>query len=433
MNRKQLILILLMAFLVQGILAQEKLSIDLNQAKEHALKHNKQVLNSELAIERSQEQLWEAISNGLPQVDATADYNNSLGAEISIQFAEGQSPSQIPIDPTSSFNLQVGQLIFSANYLVGVKTAKLYKQLSEKNQVKTEQDILRQVVDNYHLVLVSQETLNILRENASNLEEIYNKTEPMVKFGMTEKVELDQLLVQLNSLKNTVKSSERQLEMAKNMLRLQLGVSAETELELTERLDEVLKQKKFLDEDTGLFNVTDNIDFQLMMTQEEVQKKQVDQQKANYLPTLSGYYSFTHKILEPAFDMTPTHMAGLQMNIPIFSSGERRAKVRQAKLELESLQNEKALLKDQLQIQYKQLTFNLKNALENFENQRKNVEVSRGVYRNLQQKFNQGIISSLELTSADNNYLKAESDYLQAAYQLLQAQNELNELTGNLK
>ena len=433
MKRKQIVIFLLTTFIFQATFAQDRLSLNLDAAKEYALKFNKNIQNSALSVQKSQEQLKETIAGGLPQIDATTDYTNALGAEISIQFAEGQPASQIPIDPTSSFNLQVGQLIFSANYLIGVKTAKLYQKLSEKNQEKTERNIISQVVENYYLVLVSGETLKILKENVSNLESVYEKTKPMVQFGMTEKVELDQLLVQVNSLKNSVKSAERQYEMAKNMLRLQLGVSAETELELTESLEDILANEDVNTGSVNSFDVNQTVDFQLMNVQEEVQEKQVDMQKANYWPTVSGYYSFTHKLLEPAFDMTPTHMVGVQLNIPILSSGERKSKVRQAKIDLETLYNEKALLQDQLSIQYKQLSFNLNSAIENFETQQENVEVSREVYVNLQQKYDQGIISSLELTSADNNYLKAESEYLQSTLELLQAQNELNTLIGELK
>lgn len=432
-NRKQMMMTVLASlFLLQGALAQNRLSIDLQEAKEHALQFNRSIRSSELSVRQSQEQLKQAIAAGLPQVNATADYNNSLGAEISIQFDENMPASQIPIDPTSSFNLQVGQLIFSANYWVGLHTAKLYRNLSEKNLERTERDIVSQVVNSYYLVLVAGESLQILESNVENLEAVYEKTKPMVEFGMTEKVELDQLSVQLNSLKNAVKSAGRQYEMAQNMLRLQLGVSSEAELELTETLTQILNSNEFDAMQASAFVPDQNIDFQLMTVQEQMQEKQVDMQKANYLPTVSGYYSFTQKILKPAFDMTPNHMVGLQMNIPIFSSGERRSKVRQAKIELETVQNEKALLQDQLDIQYKQLSFNLRSALDNFENQSRNVEVSREVYENLRRKFSQGLISSLELTSADNNYLKAESDYLQAALEVLQAHNELKTLLGEV-
>jgi outer membrane protein TolC len=433
MKREKLIFMLFFLLSFHCLHAREKLSFNLQEAREYALKYNRTMKNSGLSVTQAQEKLWEAVAAGLPQVNASTDYTNAMGAKISIQFQEGQPATEIPIKPTSNFNLQVGQLLFNGSYLVGVQIARLYGELSEKNLVRTERDVLSQVSESYYLVLVSEESLKILKANTANLQNIYTKMEPMIKVGMREKVELDQLAVQVNSLNNAVNMAERQYELAKNMLRLQLGVSADTEIELTERLTEVLKLEQVSSGLAGMFRIDQNIDFQLLNIQEEMTRKQLDLQKAGYLPTLSGYYSFTHKILKPAFDMSPPHVVGFRMDIPLFSSGERRSKVRQAKIDLETVQNNKLLLEDQLSVQYKQLSFNLKSAIESYENQKRNIEVSREVYENLKLKYEQGIISGLELTTADNNYLKAESDFLTAAYQVLKAQNELNTLTGNIQ
>jgi outer membrane protein TolC len=431
MRGKQIFTFFLGLMFFGTVHSQEKLSLDLEAAKEHALNYNRTIKNSGLAIDQSQEQLWAAIAAGLPQVNATADYSNAMGAEISIQFDENMPPSKIPIKPTSNFNLQVGQLIFNGGYIVGIQTAKLAKKLSEKNRVKTEQDVLSQVVESYYLVLISEESLKILESNVKNLTEVYKKTEPLVRVGMMEKVELDQLSVQVNSLTNAVRSAERQYEMAKNLLRVQLGVTAETELELTQTLADFLGENPVSGIDNS-FVPEQNLDFQLLEVQEEITEKQISMQKAGYLPTISGYYNYTEKILKPAFDMSPRHMVGFQMNIPVFSSGERRAKVRQAKIDLETMQNNKALMEEQLDIQFKQLQFNLRSAIESYQVQNKNVEVSREVYQNLRRKYEQGMISSLELTTADNNYLQAESEHLTAMLEVLQAQNALNTLTGKI-
>lgn len=431
MRRIQIFTIFLGLMFFGTAYSQEKLSLDLEAAKEHALNYNRTIKNSGLAIDHSQEQLWAAIAAGLPQVNATTDYSNALGAEISIQFDENMPPTKIPIKPTSNFNLQVGQLIFNGGYIVGIQTAKLAKKLSEKSLVKTEQDVLSQVIESYYLVLISEESLKILKSNVENLNEVYRKTEPLVRVGMMEKVELDQLSVQVNSLNNAVRSAERQYEMTQNLLRVQLGVTAETELELTQTLSDFLDENPVGGIDNS-FVPAQNLDFQLLEVQEQMTEKQIDMQKASYLPTISGYYNYTEKILKPAFDMSPKHMVGLQMNIPVFSSGERRAKVRQAKIELETTRNNKALMEEQLDIQFKQLQFNLTSAIESYRVQQKNVEVSREVYQNLKRKYEQGMISSLELTTADNNYLQAESEYITAMLEVLQAQNALNTLTGKI-
>lgn len=432
MKRKHAILFISLLLMSSVTWAQEKLALGLEDAKQHAVQFNKNILNSGLAIQKSQEQLREAIAAGLPQISATADYSNALGAEISFQFDESMPASVIPINPTSTFNMKVTQLVFSANYFVGVQTSKLYEQLMHTTQLKTEEEIVSQVVNTYYTVLIAEKSLDILRNNVDNLQEIYSKTKPMVEFGMIEKVELDQLSVQVNTLLNALKSAERQLELSKNMLRFQLGVSANTELELTDSLEQIMQLGALTNKQEDFFNIGENIDYQLKLSEGEIQGKQIDMQKANYLPTIAGYYSYTYKILKPRFDMTPKNMMGLQMNIPIFSSGERRSKVRQAKIDMETYQNEKQLLQDQLELQYNQLIFNLRSALENYENQSKNVEVSREVIKQYRQKFDHGIISSLELTTADNNYLKAESDFLQATLQVLQAQNQLDKIKGRL-
>jgi len=431
MKRKIIIILTLSLILANSAFSQNKLTLGLEDAREYALKYNRTVKNSGLAVDQSQEKLRETIAAGLPQLNATTDYSNAMGAKISIQFDEGMPATEIPIKPTSNFNLQLGQLIFNGSYLVGIQTAKLAQKLSEKNLVKTEQDVISQVTESYYLILASEESLEILRNNTSNMQKIYNKTEPLVKVGMMEKVELDQLSVQVNSLDNAVRSAERQLEMARNLLRIQLGVSADTELELTQSLADFMEVN--LAAETGSsFDPDQNIDYQLLQMQEDITEKQIVMQKANYLPTITGYYNFTKKILKPAFDMSPSHMVGLQMNIPVFSSGERRAKVRQAKIDLETTRNNKALVEEQLDIQFKQLQFNLKSAMESYLTQKKNVEVSRDVYQNLQRKYDQGMISSLELTTADSNYLQAESDYIMSILEVLQAKNALDKLTGEI-
>jgi outer membrane protein len=410
--------------------AQDKLVLDVSAAREHALLYNRNIKNSGLAIDQSQERLREAISAGLPQVNASADYSNAMGAQISIQFDENMPPTQIPIRPTSNFNLQVGQLIFNGNYIVGIQLAKLGRILSEKNLKKTEQDVVSQVTESYFLTLLSEESLRILRNNTENLKDIYRKTEPLVKVGMMDKLELDQLSVQVNSLSNAVRSAERQFEMAKNMLRIQMGVTAETELELTDNLVDIIEKEIGPDSDLN-FDMALNADYQLLEVQEELTEKQIDLQKAAYLPTVTGFYNYTYKLLKPAFDMSPPHIVGLQMNIPVFSSGERRSRVRQAKIDLETTKNNKALIEEQLDIQFRQLQFNLKNTWENYETQKRNVEVSREVYLNLRRKFELGMISGLELTTADSNYLQAESEYLTSLLEVLRSRNALETLTGS--
>ena len=125
----------------------------------------------------------------------------------------------------------------------------------------------------------------------------------------------------------------------------------------------------------------------------------------SFLPVITGYYNYTEKILKPDFDISPKNVIGINVNIPLFSSGMRRAKLNQAKINMMTFKNNMDLLEEQLLINEKQLKYNLKIALEQYENQKENANVSKRVYENMKLKYNQGIVSSLDLTTSNNNYI----------------------------
>lgn len=433
MKRKQTIVILLLLLIAVAVGAQETLVLNLKGAREHALQYNKTLKNSGLAIDQSQERIKEAIAAGLPQIAGAMDYSNALGAKITIRFNPDMPASEIPIRPQSNFNIQVNQLLFSGNYIVGIQLARLGASLSEKSFEKTEQEIIAQVTDGYYLVLMSKELLVLLKKNMENLKEMYEKTAALETVGIIEKTDVDLLTVQISALQNAINSSERQYEMAQNMLRLFIGATAETGLEITETLSQVLKLANTPAMLTSPFSVKQNLDFQLMSFQEQLVEKQLKMQQADFLPTLASFYTRTEKLIKPDFDMSPKNMVGLRLTIPVFSGGARASQVRQARIDLENTRNSKALLMEQLEIQEKQLRFNLNNAQETFTNQVKNLDVSRRVYNNLKLKFEHGLISGLDLVNADNNYVRAETDYISSVYQLLHAQVELDKLYGKLK
>jgi outer membrane protein len=401
-------------------------------ARAYALEYNKTMKNSNFAIDKAQYALREAISAGLPQINASADYSNALGAKISIRFQEGMPAAEIDIKPQSNLYLNVNQLLFSGNYIVGVQLATLSKEFSNLGLEKTELDVITAVSDAYYAVLITEEMLSILEKNVENLQDLYRKSEPMVHVGVIEQTDLDQLSVQLTSLLNVRSASERQAELAKNLLRLQLGTSIDTELILLDTLEQLIEDSALENVLLNEFNPEGNIDFRMIQQQETLTRKMVDMNKANALPTLVAFYRYTHKLLKPDFDMSPPNMIGLQLNIPIFSSGQRYSQTQQAKVDLKTVENNKALVEDQLRITERQMRFNFQNALETFENQQKNIEVSRRVYLNLKLKYGQGMLSSLDLINADNNYLKAESDYINSMMQVLSTRLQLEKIYGTI-
>ena len=122
------------------------------------------------------------------------------------------------------------------------------------------------------------------------------------------------------------------------------------------------------------------------------------------------------------------HVGNLQLTIPIFSGFNRHSQVKQAQYDLQKTETNISLLEDNLAQNAEQYAFDLQTAIDAYELQKNNLEVARRVLQNYKNKYNQGALSSLDLTQANTNYLQAETSYASASLDLLMAQTKLLKL-----
>jgi outer membrane protein len=472
-------MLITLGIFTQGICQDpgERLVLDLQGAVDHALSYNKSLKNARLEVERSRKTIWESIAMGLPQVDGSVDYMSYFNYELAFNFGGGAAPSftdqqlqdafnqtvstfpfytpadvamlgansyyeaqlQAMLPPTtillsdqSTAKLQVSQLIFSGQYIVGIQTAKLAQKISEQTLEFNELNIKESVISSYYLVLITEESLGILKQNLENLEETYQQTQNMFNAGMAEQTDVDQIRVTVNQLSNSVNALNRNLQLNYNMLRFQLGVDSNVELDLTDNLESLFTR---MQAETALalpFAIENNVTYQISKTQEEINEKLLSLEQWNYAPTINGFYNYNAKILTSGFDMNPNNLVGLNMSVPIFSSGMRKARVDRARIDYNIAQTNLDIMQDQLTLQEKQYRYNLQSSLENYYTQQENVEVAQRVYDSYRRKFEQGMITSLDLTQANGNYLDAESNFLTAMMEVMNARLQLDKLMNKL-
>ena len=444
MKEKIILTLLISLFVTCMTKAQESsdgLYLTLGQAQDYAISNNKAVLSARLDVEASRAALWETISNALPSIEGSGTFNDNLKMMTTLLPGEffGQPGEKIPVTFGTKFNtgltVQASMLLFNAPLYIGIETTKLASKLSEQNLVKTELDIKESVSAAYFLILVSEESLRILDENLAGLNEILKSTRAMYEVGMAESTDVDQMASNITMMENSRSSLLRNIELDYNLLRFQLGVPSDTEITLTETLESLIEEiniESVLSQD---FDLHAHVDYQLIEGQEQVSELALKSQKASALPTLAGFYNYgTNGMGDKVGDQRwfQNSMVGVQLSIPVFASGQRYAKIKKARIELEKARTTKELVSDQLLMQEKQLRFDLVNANLQFINQRENIEVSKRVYESMENKYKQGMASSLELTQSNNQYLQAENNYISSLMSLLQTKVALDKLLNNL-
>ncbi len=458
LKRRVLLWLLAIIPVCPWLSAQEKI-LSLEQAKQLAVEYNKSMLNARLDVDIARKKVIETTAIGLPQVTAKADYQHIFKVpEFSFPMSgftqspltfSGETPSGFyqeantqvgglnqytyvgpgyPISPKDNtvFTLQVSQLIFSGEYLVGLQASKVYKTISEQALTKNTLEIGASVESTYYMALTLAGNLNIVKQNFGLMQQMLGQMEEMHKKGFLEDTEVDQLRVNQHMVNNLAISLEGQLKTVHNQLKYLMGMDMAQSLILTDKLEDViLSVNPFA---ANEFNPGQNIDYKMMENQVAAQKLMLKREQTTFLPTVAAFYQHQEKQKQPALDFQPKDVLGVSFSLPIFTSGSRLMKVKQAKMELQKANNNRDQLKDGLSLKFQSQKLNYETAYNTFLNQQKSKELSQKIYDKTTLKFKEGVSSSLDLTQVQSQYLSSVSNYYNAVLNLLNARVELQKL-----
>jgi outer membrane protein TolC len=171
-----------------------------------------------------------------------------------------------------------------------------------------------------------------------------------------------------------------------------------------------------------------NVDYQLIETAQKVAKLNYKLAKSEYLPALNGYYRHSEKLEAPFFDFSPKDMLGINLSLPIFSSGERMAKVAQKRYEVDKSENTRIFVSNSLIMQANQYQSDLRIKLEKLQIQKKTKDLSDQIYQTTLEKYKEGLSTSTDLLTAQNQYLSNLTIYYQNIGDVLTAKSKLEKL-----
>jgi len=467
MFRKHKQIVLLMTIFLCGTWfseAQNSQKLTLKEAVNLALLQNTNILNSDLDLKIAQKRVWETMASGLPQINAKGAYSHIFkvptlsfggktvlsntnvpwdpttqsGTMSSVSLANGENiylnsepgtPIELGLKNNTTFDLTLSQLIFSGSYFVGLQATKVYYGLTKENAEKTKLDVIETVTNTYNMIKLAEESRKILTQNLENINKTLFEISEMNKQGFLEKTDVDQLELTANTIRNAMNQIDSNLDMGYRLFKIQLGIEETVKVELSDILesDESLT-KSSLQLITESFNISQNVDYKLIQTAEKAAKLELDLSKTGFMPTISGYYNHTEKLKAPAFDFAPKDLIGVNLSLPIFSSGQRLSVLAQRKMSLEKAQNTTKLVSSSLSMQASQFQNDLKLKLEKYQNQKKSKELSDDIYQRTLEKYKQGMASSMDLMTSQNQYLTNLTNYYQSIYDLQGSKSKLEKL-----
>ncbi|MEO2073662.1 MAG: TolC family protein [Zunongwangia sp.] len=426
---------------------QQSFSFSMEEAIRYGLEHNIEAAKAQKDIAISLKQKWEIIAQGLPQVSGNVDYQNYIKQPVTLLPAEitgGEPGTFVPVtfgtqqsmNATATWN----QIIFDGSYLVGIQSAKTLLQITENAKTKTDQEVKKGIINAYGNVLLAEENVAILKKNVESVQSTYNDTKATYENGLAEQEDVEQLEITLLTLKNNLNRSTRMLDIAYEMLNISLGLPVETDLVLTEALESLAIQYfdlSILQENTP---VEENIDFRIAKNTAESAEIEVKLEKAKALPSLTGYVNYGYQGFSEKFTFLNDNqeyfnqsILGISLNIPIFSSGMRSARTQQKKIALEQALADLEYTKNEVKQQINSAKTEYEYSLDNYEVQKKNLDLAERIENKNKIKFKEGVASSFELNEAQRQLYTAQQDYLQSMLNVITSKVELENLLDTTK
>ena len=110
---------------------------------------------------------------------------------------------------------------------------------------------------------------------------------------------------------------------------------------------------------------------------------------------------------------------GFSLNIPIFNQFQVKTGISNAKIQVENKELELQSAKNALRKEIEQAYTNASAAFKRYIANQKAVVSTQEAFRYTEEKFNVGMINSVEYNQSKNNLSKAQSDLLQAKYEYI--------------
>jgi outer membrane protein TolC len=425
---------------------KDNTNFSLQEAIDYALENNRTAKNAARDIDAAKQQKWETTATGLPQINGTVDYQNWLKQQVSLLPAElaGGAPGTfvaVPFGTKQSLNATatLTQKVFDGSYLVGLQSAKVFLEISKNAKEKTDLEVRKAVINAYGNVLLTEESIAIINKNIAVLEKNLDETTKIYENGLEEEESVEQLQITLSGVQSQLKNTQRLQKLAYQMFNITIGIDVTSKTTLTDSLESLTSQNIVLDLLDKEENVENNIDFKIAQNDKTSKELLLKLEKSKFLPTLNAFVNGGYAANSETFSFTTndqkwfaSSLLGVSLNIPIFSSGMRKASSQRAQINLEKAADNLTETHQQLILQIKSAKSDYLFAIEDYQNKKQNLNLAERIEKKNQTKFFEGIGSSFELRQAQTQLYAAQQELLQVMLDVITKKAELETVLNTI-
>ena len=466
------ILLLLTCAVAMHVSAQEtSRDITLNQARELALEHNKDITKSKLTLEQTRNDAKAYKTNYYPRINLmAADLYSTTKGDFTI--AGGHLPiymlnpatgtyvpnvtlgadgnyilNQYADFPSQKMDYKVGNIFLGGVSLtqplyMGGKITAAYRmasrgaEMAEENIRLTESQVILNTDEAYMQAIRARQLADVARSYKQLLEELLKNVESAVRHGMKTRNDQMKVQVKLNEAELAIQRAENGIRLSTMNLCHVIGLPLNTPLQLdADQFSGEVPVKAAVQGDD--LSVAARPESAILQAKTDIASQQVKLTRSDYLPQLAMFagYSYVNGVKLSGSKLldSGSGAVGATLKVPLITFGERTYKLRSAKARLQIAQTEQQDLTEQMQLELAQAANNFDEAQTELSITQRSLEQAEENMRLARQQYDAGMEPLSQLLDAQAMWQQASADHVNAKCQLQVAYTKLLKAQGALK
>ena len=414
--------------------AQDSVHVDLQKAIEIALSENPTVKIADRTIEAKKYYKSEQIAALFPSLNGTASYQRTVKKQTMVMEMYGQvNEIEVGTSNNVSAGLSLSLPLVAAPTWYNLKLSQLDVNAAVENARSSRISLVNEIKKAYYGLLFAKDSYRVLKVNYANVEYTAKNINDKYEQGLASDFDKLRADVQVKNQKPQLTSAENSIQLATMMLKVLMGVDVNEPIifdgQLSDFEDEMNNYQLV---DARSVSLSGNSDLRQLELSQEQLNTTLKLVKASACPTLAFSGNAQYSAMSNDFQFTwfPYAVVGLSLNVPILSWAGTAYKIKQTKISIANMEEQKQYVENNLRVSVNNSLTNMRNSIEDMISNKETMNQAERAYNIVQKQFEVGMATWLDLNSAELALTQSRLLYHQSIYNFLTAKSELEAVTG---
>ena len=404
-------------------------AIDLDGALARALKDNPSIRQAEAAVDAAEARVRQKQSGYYPLIDAEAKYTR-LDPDPAIAFPPFGT---IQFFPANNYDAHLG--LYQTVYDFGKTSSIVAVSRSGREAAKyglelTKTDIAFRAIRSFYTVLLLEQSMLVQDQQISSLDEYFSIVKKKVASGTATNFDALTIEVKLSEEKNQKFDIANALEKQKIALKRLLGIKDDSDIELK---GEFSDEPVALDE-TGLISGAraGRPELKIAAENEAAAAEKLRVAKTDGNPSINVGFMYGEKngYFFDLSEMRKNTVGFVQADMQLFNGFKSSNMVREADANLSSAKENSRDAEDSVTEEIRQSISDVRADMEKIDAYKLHVRLAEQAVEQAKVRYENGIITNLDLLNAQTSLAQANLLYLQSLYNYEMSRVSLRKAAG---